>query len=214
MLMPIGSNYKVGSGGGAPAISLTYEDEGRNTNGTTISNISFGADDPARTVIVGVYARYFGGALTDVTIGGQTADIYSLTTSGAHSVCIAVAQPSGTSGNITMSGSGFGPGISVVCWSALNLTSTTPIDHDSSSTTGSSNSVTLTGDASTDAAFVGFLWHESGANYAVSWNSPLTEQYDAQGYSGASVVQTAATENVGYNLAQSGTKLLVGASFK
>jgi len=211
MFMPI--PYLIGGGGGP--VSLSYEDQGTTSSSGTIAGLSFGAADANRSLIVGAFVNAFSSsAITDVTIGGVTADLYAAASSGNLQMCIAVADvPTGTSGTVDITDNGvFTSSSACVVWSALNLTSTVPIEADTLVSTSTSLTITLTGDASTDVAFVGYCY--SGSTFAKSWDAPLTEHFDINNYGAASVLQTAATEDVVLNQGRPDTKILVAASFK
>lgn len=161
--------------------TLTYKGvDDSVTDGTSFSFSSkdIGTADLTRVVIAGLNWQGTGStmSLISATIGGVSATIATTVTSYWGSAVFYAEVPTGTTANISGTVSASARRFAVGWWTAINLSSSTPVDADNSEATPS---ITLTTEADGIAVFCGvnsasgdntFTWTNCAERYDVGWS--------------------------------------------
>lgn len=181
----------------------TQNTQAGNPNTVTYTGISLGAAQSDRAIIVTV--DYVAISLSSVTIAGIAATLVASATSSSTSASIWIALvPTGTSGNIVLSGSQIAlSGIGV--YSATGLLSLTPFDTSTDTVRPITMSLNVpalglvVGTACNNGGSANWVWSDLSSDFANQFPGGVNA-----GYSAASLTATAAITPQGVNPTNTG----------
>lgn len=195
---------------------------------TTFSGFNIGAAGPQRRVIVFVnfYANSPGTSLSSVTVAGQATSIAVTATNGrsVSAICITVDPvTSGSTADVVVTASAAFLEVGISTYSAINLSSTTPTDTDSATSSGVTRSIDVlkNGGIFGNGGSRGLIG--TGGGGSITWTN-LTRDYFVDGYdtaigyriSGASYTATGVdeTRSVTCAMADEADPVICYASFR